>query len=81
MAQVLSSLILVGEKQQEIARARFCLVAQKLVNSWSIPRQLPIRWEVGGAFLAIVLWQHPRLVRGQRSYRARNPENFKATKK
>ena len=34
-------------------------VAQKLVNSWSTPLQLPIPWEVTGVFLAIVLWQHP----------------------
>ena len=35
-------------------------VAQKLANSWSTPRQLPIPWEVAGVFLAVVLWQHPK---------------------
>ena len=48
------------EKQHEVAMARFeRRVAQKLVTSWSIPRQLPIPWEVAGILLAVVFWQHP----------------------
>ena len=34
-------------------------VAQKLVNSWSIPCQLSMPWEVAGVFFAVVLWQQP----------------------
>ena len=52
--------LLVGEKQCEIAKAKICThrVARKLVNSWPIPRQLPIPWEAAGVFLATVLWHH-----------------------
>ena len=34
-------------------------VAQELVTSWSIPRQLPTPWEVARVFIGVVLWQHP----------------------
>ena len=54
--------LLVGEKQHEIARARFCTqscskVVQLLVNS--SPTLHPM--EVAGVFLAVVLWQHLNL--------------------
>ena len=48
-------------------------VAQKLLNSWSIPRQLPIPWEVAGVFLAIVLWQHPTVQPRMSSEAANRP--------
>ena len=52
--------LLVGEKQYEIARTRFCT---ELLKSWSTLGQFlansPIPCEVTGVFLAVVLWQHP----------------------
>ena len=64
LGQVIASRILyaflVGETQHEIARADFLhRFTQKLVNSWSIHRQLPIPWEIAGVSLAKILWQHP----------------------
>ena len=67
LGQLLASRILyallVGEKQHETARARFCKkscseVGQLLVNS--SPTPLPTR--SARVFLAIVLWQHQRFI-------------------
>ena len=62
--------LLVGENSTKSPGQDFVhRVAQKLANSWSIPRQLPTPWEVAQVFLAIVLWQHPDIHRsGVRSY-------------
>ena len=38
-------------------------ILRKLANSWSTPRQLPTPREVAGVFLAVVLWQHPKLAK------------------
>ena len=68
------------KKQYEIASTRFVhRVAQKLVNSWSIPRQLPISWEVAGVLLAIVLWQHPKTSQEVPRWEVKFPENSHPT--
>ena len=61
--------LLLGDKQNT-------RVAQKLVNSWSIPHQLLIPWEVAGVFLVVVLWQHPMNTHCGRQRYIINPKTF-----